>query len=337
MLFKKAICFSDMHLGLKNNSVTHNRDCLAYANWLMAVAKDRGCETCFFLGDWHHHRSGINLNTLHYTFLILKLLNDNFNQVYMLVGNHDLYYRESRAVHGLRFTELYPNITLIDEPTFFDDVALIPWLVKDEWKSIEGIKSKYVFGHFELPKFKLNQMIEMPNHGQLQADSFKGIDYVFSGHFHHRQVKENIVYIGSPFPHSYSDAWDDERGAMILEWDGKPEFLNWADMPKYRTISLDDLLTDPANILSDNMHVRISMDNVMPHEDVNYIKEILAASFHLRELNIMSTATRDGLDGGHVDENLSFESIDQIVTKQLRNIQSKAYDPEILVAIYNSV
>lgn len=338
MLFENAIIFTDIHLGLKNNSVTHNKDCLSFVWWMIQLAKEKGCETCLFLGDWHHQRSSLNLNTLHYTSQILKMLDDHFKQTIMLVGNHDLYYRESREVHGLRFTELYPNITLIDEPTFLDDVALIPWLVKDEWKSLKGIKKKYVFGHFELPRFKLNQMVEMPDHGGLSADYFESTEFVFSGHFHKRQVKDNIVYIGNPFPHNYSDAWDDERGVMTLIWGEEPEFFNWDGMPKYRTISMDDLLTDPASVLSSNVHVRVSVDSAIPHEDLNYIKDSLTSSFNLREFNVTSTASRDGLEGiegGIYDA--SFESIDEIVTKQLRNIQSKAYDPEILVAIYNSV
>jgi DNA repair exonuclease SbcCD nuclease subunit len=265
-------------------------------------------------------------------------LNDNFEQVFMLVGNHDLYYRESREVHGLRFTELYPNITLIEKPVQLGDVMLIPWLVKDEWKEFEGITSKYVFGHLELPTFKLNQMIEMPDHGQLNSKHFSKTEYVFSGHFHKRQVQGNIHYIGNPFPHNYSDAWDDDRGAMLLEYDGEPRYINWEGMPKYRTISLDDLLVDPSSILEDNMHVRVSMDSAISHEDLNYIKETLAHSFNLRELHITSSASREGLDGGSlVNNDLVFESIDQIVTKQLLNIQSKAYDQDILVAIYNSV
>ena len=39
---------------------------------------------------------------------------------------------------------------------------LVSWLVGDEWKKIPKIKSKYMFGHFELPTFKLNAMVEMP-------------------------------------------------------------------------------------------------------------------------------------------------------------------------------
>jgi DNA repair exonuclease SbcCD nuclease subunit len=55
-LFKKAACFTDIHWGLKNNAKQHNEDCLDFVDWFIADAKERDCETCIFLGDWHHNR-----------------------------------------------------------------------------------------------------------------------------------------------------------------------------------------------------------------------------------------------------------------------------------------
>ena len=54
---------------------------------------------------------------------------------------------------------------------------------------------------------------------------FEHQEYVFTGHFHKRQVKDNIIYTGNAFPHNFSDAWDDERGWMFLEWGKEPEFF----------------------------------------------------------------------------------------------------------------
>ncbi len=36
------------------------------------------------------------------------------------------------------------------------------------------MKQKYVFGHFELPYFKMNAMVEMPDVGGIQTDHFAG-------------------------------------------------------------------------------------------------------------------------------------------------------------------
>ena len=55
MFFKKVACFTDIHFGLKGNSRVHNDDCETFIHWFIEQAKAHNCETCIFLGDWHHH------------------------------------------------------------------------------------------------------------------------------------------------------------------------------------------------------------------------------------------------------------------------------------------
>src|SRR5574337_394392 len=154
-LFEKAICFTDIHFGLRHNSKEHNQDCLDFLDWMISEGKQRGAETCLFLGDWHHHRSTINILTLDYTMQALRKLNAAFKKTYVMVGNHDLFYRENRDIHSMVVGSEFPNIILVDAPLIEGDVALIPWLVEDEWKELTNLKTKYLFGHLELPGFKM--------------------------------------------------------------------------------------------------------------------------------------------------------------------------------------
>ena len=57
------------------------------------------------------------------------------------------------------------NFVMVDEHFCEDGVAIIPWLVGDEHKKLNKLDCKYMFGHFELPYFKMNAMVEMPDHG----------------------------------------------------------------------------------------------------------------------------------------------------------------------------
>ena len=50
-LFKKAIVFTDIHFGLKSNSLQHNQDCEAFVSWAIKTGQEHGCETGLFLGD----------------------------------------------------------------------------------------------------------------------------------------------------------------------------------------------------------------------------------------------------------------------------------------------
>ena len=51
------------------------------------------------------------------------------------MGNHDLYYREKRDLNSLPYAGLFNNVTLVEDALIQDEVALIPWLVGDEWKN----------------------------------------------------------------------------------------------------------------------------------------------------------------------------------------------------------
>jgi len=48
-LFKKAAVWTDIHFGLKSNSITHNEDCLAFVKWATAKAKEEGLKPACFL------------------------------------------------------------------------------------------------------------------------------------------------------------------------------------------------------------------------------------------------------------------------------------------------
>ncbi len=100
-LFRHAAFFTDIHFGLKSNSEAHNTDCQDFVAWMCADAKARGCETCFFLGDFHHNRNSINVVTLRYSLRAVELLNASFDQVFFLTGNHDHYYRDQRTARSV--------------------------------------------------------------------------------------------------------------------------------------------------------------------------------------------------------------------------------------------
>ncbi len=335
-LFKKVACFTDIHFGLKSNSQTHNQDCEDFVDWFIAEAKKESADTCIFLGDWHHNRNSINLITLDTSIRCLEKLGAAFEQFFWFPGNHDLFYKDKRDVHSSAFGRHIPGVTVVEKVTTVGDVTLVPWLVGDEWKDISKTKSKYMFGHFELPLFYMNAMVQMPDHGELQAEHFKHQDYVFSGHFHKRQARDKIVYIGNAFPHNFSDTWDDDRGMMLMDWGGKPYFKNWPDAPKFRTVKLSKLIDEKDTLMKSKMYLKVNLDIDITFEEANFIKETFVAEHDIREISLIqdkddvTTVLDDQADS-------KFESVDQIVTEQLVNIDSDSFDKKVLLEIYNSL
>jgi hypothetical protein len=266
----------------------------------------------------------------------LEKLGAAFEQFFWFPGNHDLFYKDKRDVHSSAFGRHIPGVTVVENVTTVDDVTLVPWLVGNEWKDITKIKSKYMFGHFELPLFYMNAMVQMPDNGELQATHFQHQDYVFSGHFHKRQQRGKIVYIGNAFPHNFADNGDDERGMMILEWGGEPKFINWEDCPKYRYLKLSELIDKKEEIMKSKMHLKVNLDIDISFEEANFIKETFMKEYDIREISLIQDKVN--LEGT-VDENPDgkFKSVDQIVLEQLVNIESEQFDKTELLGIYNNL
>ena len=192
-----------------------------------------------------------------------------------------------------------------------------------------------MFGHFELPYFMLNAMVEMPDHGGLKSENVSEPRLCFTGHFHKRQVKGNVIYTGNAFPHNFSDAWDDERGWMYLEWDKEPEFFAWQDAPKYKTIKLSQLLDNPSKYLLPKSSIRITLDIDISYEEANFIKDTFVDTYDLRDVTLQPMKNTE-----HTEETgaeIHFETIDQIVVSQLAALDSGTYDKNVLIEIYNNL
>jgi hypothetical protein len=218
-----------------------------------------------------------------------------------------------------------------------DDVALVPWLVGDEWKKIEKLKAKYLFGHFELPSFYMNAMVQMPDHGELKAEHFKNQEYVFSGHFHKRQKQGKVHYIGNAFPHNYADAWDDARGMMILdrENNAEPEYIDWPQCPKYRTVKLSKLIDEKDTLIKPNMYLRVTLDIDISYEEASYIKETFMEQFECREITLIP---QKHIEEINTDLDIEqFESVDQIVSNEIQAIDSEQFNKKLLLDIYNEL
>jgi DNA repair exonuclease SbcCD nuclease subunit len=275
------------------------------------------------------------LVTLNYGIQIARLLGDAFDRTLMLTGNHDQFYKDSRAIHSIEWAQHVNNIEIINDWHEEGNCLLIPWMVKDEHKKVARSKGKYCFGHLELAHFMMNAQVVMPDVHPLKHAHFSGFEKVFSGHFHKRQQQGNIYYIGNTFPHNFSDAWDDDRGMMVLEWDKEPEFHAWPGAPRYRTVKLSDLTTDTAKYLHKNSFVKILVDAEVSYEELNYLKESLVEEYELREVSIVPMKNDEHKEETMTD--VSFKSVNEIVYESVANIDSEFYDKNLLMEIYKNL
>jgi len=334
MLFKKAAVFTDIHFGYKSNSPVHNQDCIDFISWASSYAKIQGCDTAIFLGDMTHQRNAINLLTLNRVIEGVTMLSKSFDNVYIIPGNHDNYFKDSRDAISISWADQFPNVTVFNEITKIDNCVFAPWLVGDEHRFIFGYSGTYLFGHLEVPGFVMSGTSVMPDGNGMNVEKFGNFDKVFSGHFHKRQRMGNVHYIGNCFPNNYGDAWDDERGLMILEYGKEPEFFPWPDAPKYRTINISEMIQNPSLHLPKKGYVKLFLDSDLTFEEAGYLKDGLIEDYQLREITLVSVQEELG---STPTGNIQLQSVDEIIIDQIKSIDSEFYDTQMLLSLYREL
>lgn len=338
-IFSKAVVFTDLHFGRSGNSPVANQDNADFLLWAIDRARSWGAETCIFCGDYFDNRHSIGVLTMNAALGGLELIDKSFSKTLMLLGNHDLPYRENRSSSSVEIARNFNNIQIIKSPLISGDVALLPWLVDGEQKILKTVKSRYVFAHLEMSGFMLNSKVMMPegDHVATAAD-FTGPEYVFSGHFHARQRKlvgqTNIVYLGNVMPFDFSDAWDADRGIMLLEWGHDPIFEAWSDQPLFRTTSLSKILDNPDAILCSRASVRAITDVTLHSEEAQEIRNALVADYGLRKFELIPQAEA-GME--YIETEVVFKTVDQMVVEGIQSVDSRDIIPARLIEIYRSL
>lgn len=334
-LFKKAAVFTDIHFGAKGNSEVHNEDCIQFIQWFIDTAKQNGCDTCLFLGDYHNNRNTMGLKTMYYAIKGLEMLSNAFDQTYFIPGNHDLFYKDKREVNSVDWARHIPKVNIIKDWFCEGDVVIAPWLIGDDYKKIKKYNAKYMFGHFELPGFLMNAQVKMPDHQEINAKHFTHIDHCFTGHFHKRQTSKNITYIGNAFPHNYSDAGDDDRGMMILEWGKEPVYHSWPGQPTFRTLKLSHLMEN-LDIMKPKQFLKVNVDVDLSFEESTFLKEQFIKDYGIRELILIPERMNyegDESEDGHFE----LEPVDKTIVTQITNIDTAGFDKSMLLNIYNNL
>ena len=341
--FKKIACFTDIHFGRSSNSEQANIDNLDFIAWFIREAKLNNVDTCAFLGDYFDNRHTIHVSTLNYGLQGLEMLNNAFEKVYVIVGNHDLLYRDKRDVASTSFARHLKNIVFVNDPMTvgqgYESMTFLPWIVNNEKTMVRKIRSRYIFMHGEINGgFMMNAKVVMPDHiDGLGVEDFTNCEYAFSGHFHFRQAKENVLYIGNVFPFNFSDVWDQDRGMMLLEWGREPEFMAWPDAPQYRTMTLSQLLTDPEKMLCRKLTARVSLDLDISFEEAQIIRDEYISRFDMRKIELIHQSSKQALSEQGFGDDVVFQTVDQIVIDGLMSVQSDNYKPDRLVDIYRAL
>ena len=343
----RILNITDLHLGRRGNCHIHNRDVLEFLDWALGIGAQENCTHLCFLGDWHDDRTRLDARTLNYSQEALEKIENApwLLKAWFLIGNHDLFYRHNRKTHSLPHTSPLKKIILVNQPYREDDMLFLPYLFEHEYNKWLNTDAKYVFGHLEFKGFVVTGSSGFKMKSGPSSDPYQGPDLILSGHFHKRQAKGNMVYIGNGFPMDFGDAGDVARGCAILdtekEGDDRLEFFDWPECPRYIRCMLEETLNDPDKILYPKARVRCLMDIDITYDEALYITETFVSKYKLREFRLEDPQVED-LTAAMSDDQLAAQNIDlanmdDVILGMLGEVEAPGIDNEKLKALYREL
>lgn len=251
-------------------------------------------KTILQVGDLFDVRKKTNMVTFQESRRILfDPLKEAGIALYVIVGNHDSYYKESIKINTPRLllSEFeYSNIIVVDSPMTVDfggvPIDLIPWICKENEEEImrfvEASTSSICAGHFEFAGFAMYRGMESP-HG-LDASLFKKYKRVLSGHYHHRSTKGNVTYVGTPYEMTWQD-YGDPKGHHV--YDTKADTLTFHENPDkiFVKLTYDETAALPeSGDLSDKFVKVLALNKSDPVKYDSFMRPIIESAYSVETI-----------------------------------------------------
>lgn len=278
----KALIFSDLHAHSHKDRVARLQDCVCALNWVFEQAAAHNCDYIFFLGDLFHERTKIDvLNYLRVFEVFMKHMIEDAcgREVYLLVGNHDMYHREKWDVNSIKPLTAIPGISIIQTPLSFsaggkqfdclphteNPVAALDALKKAR----DGKTGDILLSHLAVNGALTNTYYGVRSDVIVEYDNemvpvdpgvFSDWEMVFLGHYHAAQKIGHAEYVGSPLQISFGEAFQTKH-VIILDLDTLEKTYVVNDFsPKHLIITPQDI--EHENYSLTGNFVRIAVEDM---------------------------------------------------------------------------
>lgn len=221
----KIAIINDSHWGARNDSPIFLEHFLKfYEKVFFPYLSQNVITNVIHLGDLMDRRKYVNFQTLN--TVRERFMNPLFEmgvQVDIVLGNHDVYYKNTNDVNSVRelfeFSNVCTNWRIHHKPGIIHkDIALVPWITKDNEKEcLDFIASRpcpILMGHFELSGYEVLRGVE--HHEGMDPNLLSKYEAVYSGHFHCKHSKGNVHYLGTQYQITFSDL-NEPKGFHVLD------------------------------------------------------------------------------------------------------------------------
>ena len=211
----KIALITDTHFGARNDNVNFNEYFYNfYEGLFFPYLQQNNIKHCIHLGDLMDRRKFVS-------YRILKDFRERFIQpfnylkinLHILVGNHDIYFRNTNDVNSLQelLGERHDNIHLYPEAQEVDfdgfPILMMPWINPQNeiysFGMMDETKADTMMSHLEVVGFEMHG--GHTSESGFDKEQFKKFDTVFSGHYHKKSDDGQIYYLGTPYQMTWSD------------------------------------------------------------------------------------------------------------------------------------
>tara|TARA_R110002074_G_scaffold316844_2_gene487323 strand:- start:3627 stop:4757 length:1131 start_codon:yes stop_codon:yes gene_type:complete len=209
----KIFLLGDLHLGIRNNSIDWSSSQSSFlidffCKKIDELGFDPKRDILIQEGDWFHNREHTNNRIWNDSLRVFEALSKKFPRgIYIILGNHDVYYKDNNSIHSLKGIEkIFPNVHVFEKPEILTineihRFLMLPW-IEDEAKITKEVLSNveladYIICHADIKSFKLNKWVKL--HSGLDIKLLNKFKRVWSGHIHIHQENGNVLYTGTPY------------------------------------------------------------------------------------------------------------------------------------------
>jgi hypothetical protein len=253
---------------------------------------------------------------------------------YTLLGNHDIFWKESLEVNSTGLVLGEYNINLIDEPTKIEientSIDMIPWICKENQKEvfeyIDQSKSDLCFGHFEIAGFPMYK--GMVGHHGLSHEMFSKYERVLSGHYHTRSKQENIEYVGTPYEMTWQD-YNDPRGFSVFDTETRElEFIR-NPYTIHEKITYDDKNHDPIDLSTIDIKDKYVKLAVVNKTDLYKFDQFVNEMYTKDAYEIKIIEDFSEFNDGEISTDINIEDTMSILSNYVDSVETEENKEEI--------
>ena len=225
---KSFAVISDTHFGIKNFNQNILASQLKYFNDIFfKYIKENNIKTVFHLGDLVEDRVYVDyytINSIQKNFL--DFFENNGIKLFTILGNHDLYFKNSNDVSSSVLSKKYNNIEVITSKTLIETLGFKFNLVPYNEEVDPEIKADFLMMHTDT---SISQDKVVNNY-----------KHILSGHIHNTVSYNDghIIFVGAPYQINWNN-FNSKVGFYVYD---EPEFRFIVNetSPKFIKLTLYD-------------------------------------------------------------------------------------------------